>query len=50
MGGRHQQFVSHVVQIVAAWLMAGVLLGMAMVGYNQAKTRAGEDPRGRLAH
>jgi hypothetical protein len=50
MGGRHQPFVSHVVQIVAAWLMAGVLLGMAMVGYNQAKARAGEDPRGRLAH
>jgi hypothetical protein len=30
----------HMVQVIAVWLMAGVLLGMAMVGYNQAKSRA----------
>jgi hypothetical protein len=50
LGGRHQPFVAHLVQIVAAWMMAGVLLGIAMAGYNEAKARAGEDPRGRLAH
>jgi hypothetical protein len=31
---------AHMVQVIAVWLMAGVLLGMAMVGYNQAKSRA----------
>jgi len=50
MYGKHQPFVSHLVQIVAAWLMAGVLFGMAMVEYNQVKERAGENPPGRLAH
>jgi hypothetical protein len=49
-GGKHLPFMSHLVQVVAAWLMAGVFLGMAMVGYNQVKARAGENPRGRPAH
>jgi hypothetical protein len=28
------------VQVIAVWLMAGVLLGMAVAGYNQSTTRA----------
>jgi hypothetical protein len=32
--------MTHVIQVIAVWLMAGVILALAMVGFNEWKSRA----------